>query len=312
MPAYLNTPIWRFVLGPGLCGPVPTLGVLMPSVDRVGRYFPLVIAAQLPGCLSPGSMFQTARPWFDAAEQLILQSLEDDLDLAAFDADVMAIGVPAYARAGDDGRSSALRMDLREGGDMAPTYAQILDQVLMGNNVPFSLWWTQGSDKVRPSVLLSTGLPAPANFAAFLDGQWDEWGWARPGDGQATLEDMPVLMLKPVAALPSAGRTHPGTKRTVNEDAMLLRPDVGLWAVADGVGGHEAAAAASRTVVEHLDGFLSPLSFGSAVDELRDLLTAANTALARKGRHNRRPRHHRLHHRRAAGLWRALLPAVVG
>ena len=278
LPAYLNTPIWRFVLGPGLCGAVPTLGVMMPSVDRVGRYFPLVIAAQLPGCLSPGSMFQTARDWFDAAEQLILRSLDDDFDLAAFDAEVMAIGVPPYAKAGD-GASGALRMDLREGGDMAPTYAQILDQVLMGNNVQFSLWWTQGSDKVRPSVLLSPGLPAPANFAAFLDGQWDEWGWARPGDGQATLEDMPVLMLKPVASLPSAGRTHPGTKRKVNEDAMLLRPDVGLWAVADGVGGHEAAATASRSVVEHLDVFLSPLSFGGAVDELRELLANANTAL---------------------------------
>ena len=61
LPAYLNAPIWRFVLGPNLCGSMPTLGVMMPSVDRVGRYFPLVIAAQLPGCLSPGTMFQSAR-----------------------------------------------------------------------------------------------------------------------------------------------------------------------------------------------------------------------------------------------------------
>ena len=279
LPAYLNTPIWRFILGPGLCGAVPTLGVMMPSVDRVGRYFPLVVAAQLPGCLSPGSMFQSARNWFDAAEDVILRSLDDDFDFDGFDADVVAIGVPAYARAGDDRSGGALRMELSEGGDMAPTYARILDQVLTGGNVPFSLWWTLGSERVHPSVLMSAGLPAPANFAAFLDGQWDEWGWARPGDGQATLEDMPVLMLKPTAVLPSAGRSHPGTKRRVNEDAILLRADLGLWAVADGVGGHEAAAEASSTVIDHLDGFLAPLSFGGAVDELHELLRSANAAL---------------------------------
>lgn len=284
LPAYLNTPIWRFVLGPGLCGEVPALGVMMPSVDRVGRYFPLVVAVQLPGCLSPGTLFHSARPWFDEAEQLILRTLDDDFDFDGFDREVIAIGVPRYARAGEERGGGGLRLDLDEAGDMSPTYAKILDSVLMGSNVPFSLWWTLGSDKVAASVLLSTGLPAPANFAAFLDGEWDEWGWERPADGQVMLDDLPVLMLKPVAALPSAGRTHPGTRRKVNEDAMLLRADLGLWAVADGVGGHEAAAEASRMVTEHLDQFLAPLSFGGAVEELRELLHAANEALrARAG-----------------------------
>ena len=285
MPAYLNTPIWRFVLGPNLCGAVPSLGVMMPSVDKVGRYFPLVLGAQLPGCLSPGTVFQTARAWFDAAEQLILTTLDDDFDLEAFDAAVLALGVPAYTRAGgpEDRGRAALRLDLHETADMAPTYARILDSVLMGNNVPFSLWWTQGSERVRPSVLLSPGMPAPPNFAAFLDGQWDEWGWEHPGAGEggigATLDDMPILMLKPNRVLPSAGRTHPGTKRKHNEDALLVRPDLGLWAVADGVGGHEAAAEASRMVVDHLGQLLNPLSFGGAVDDIREMLQNANIAL---------------------------------
>ncbi len=282
MPAYLNTPIWRFVLGPHLCGTVPSLGVMMPSVDKVGRYFPLVLGAQLPGCLSPGTVFQTARAWFDAAEQLILTTLDDDFDLEAFDRAVLALGVPAYTRAGgaDDRGRAALRLDLHEAGDMAPTYARILDQVLMGNNLQFSLWWTLGSERVRPSVLLSPGMPEPPNFAAFLDGQWDEWGWERPGGGAgATLDDMPILMLRPNRVLPSAGRTHPGTRRKHNEDALLVRADLGLWAVADGVGGHEAAAEASQMVVEHLGELLNPLSFGGAVEDIRESLQAANTAL---------------------------------
>ena len=48
--AYLNSPIWRFALMPGICGDQAYLGLMMPSIDRVGRYFPLTVAAPLePG-----------------------------------------------------------------------------------------------------------------------------------------------------------------------------------------------------------------------------------------------------------------------
>ena len=278
LPTYLRSPIWRFVLGPHLCGASPSLGVMIPSVDRVGRYYPLVLAAQLPDCLSPGTLFHGARDWFDRAEQLILTSLDDGFDLDGFDRAVLGLGLPPYAKTRGAGPAPALRMDLTEGGDLSATYAQILDRVLMGNDVRFSLWWTTGSEKVRSSVLLGEGMPAPANFAALLDGQWDEWGWERPS-GTATVDDMPLLMLKPVATVPFAGRTHPGTRRKRNEDAMLLRPDLGVWAVADGVGGHHEAQYASQTVVASLEQLLPPLSFRTTVDDLTELLGEAHVAL---------------------------------
>ena len=40
---YMQAPIWRFTLAPGLAGPQAVLGVVMPSVDRVGRRFPLTL-----------------------------------------------------------------------------------------------------------------------------------------------------------------------------------------------------------------------------------------------------------------------------
>ena len=278
LPAYLNTPIWRFVLGPGLCGPVPSAGVMIPSVDRVGRYFPLVLAAQLPGCSSPGTLFGDARPWFDAAEDLILTTLDDGFRFEGFDDAVARLGLPPYL-AEDAPARPALRMELSEGGDMSAAYAHILDRVLTGGNVEFSLWWTLGSDKVRASVLLGAGLPPPANFSAFLDGNWAEWGWEHPPGTADRLDDLPLLFLKPIAQLPNAGRTHPGSRRKVNEDAMLLRPDLGLWAVADGVGGHQLPAEGSRAVIDHLDRLLPPLSFHSLLDETAELLREANTAL---------------------------------
>ena len=47
-------------------------------------------------------------------------------------------------------------------------------------------------------------------------------------------------------------RSHVGCRRKVNEDALLARQDLGLWAVADGVGGQSAGDLASALVVERL------------------------------------------------------------
>ena len=50
----------------------------------------------------------------------------------------------------------------------------------------------------------------------------------------------------------SCGQTDVGLVRQINEDALLDRPEAGIWAVADGMGGHSAGDVASEMIVTAL------------------------------------------------------------
>ena len=74
--------------------------------------------------------------------------------------------------------------------------------------------------------------------------------------------------------------THPGKVRHRNEDSCLVRTDTGMWAVADGMGGHDAGDVASRTVIEALDAVQQPSSACELLEQCKAQMLKAHTQIA--------------------------------
>ena len=73
--------------------------------------------------------------------------------------------------------------------------------------------------------------------------------------------------------------TDVGAVRKINEDSMLARPERGLWAVADGMGGHSAGDRSSQLVVARLDALALGDDLAGAIGAIDDALVGSNTAL---------------------------------
>lgn len=77
----------------------------------------------------------------------------------------------------------------------------------------------------------------------------------------------------------SAAATDVGSKRRINEDALLERPEAGLWVVADGMGGHAAGDVASHAVVHPLSLVQRPDALADFVEAVEDALMSVNQQL---------------------------------
>ena len=77
----------------------------------------------------------------------------------------------------------------------------------------------------------------------------------------------------------SAGRTDTGKVRHHNEDALLIRDDIGLWVVADGLGGHSAGDYASGLIVERLRSLQRAPEICDFVEQIEDTITQVNADL---------------------------------
>jgi type VI secretion system protein ImpM len=144
--AWNVAPIWRFALPPGDCGPDAVLGLWMPSIDRVGRQFPLTLAAV-------------------AAESVIAALIRDD---CSFLARAEAAGIDAIA-AGLDPADVAARLAAED-----PSPEAVAGIAPDFRSCEGALWWSTACNTVCASgttgviEFATPGLPDAETFTRML------------------------------------------------------------------------------------------------------------------------------------------------
>lgn len=166
--AYLGSPSWRFLLMPGVlpgaAGAQAWCGVLMPSVDRVGRYFPLTLV--LPLGAGPASVQEAAAlwPWLERLDELARDALHGDWTAERLEDELARMALPAHAvplpEAAGPGVAGAL-VELPP--DAARDPALVIGaeaQRAFGPRALGRAWWHARPDEGPPRLLVSRGLPA--------------------------------------------------------------------------------------------------------------------------------------------------------
>ena len=192
---YLIGPIWRFALSAGVCGDNAWIGLVMPSVDRVGRYFPLTLAVPVNETCKLLVIADNEESWFAQAEDIALTALDQNNKLEAFNQDIIKLAVPSHFSVSsqlDKTPESELtdsdfwRIAMTDSKPISANLNPLTEQFLRQRFPDFTVWWSNGSEQVEASILICNKLPPAQGFSALLTGDWDQWGW------QNTFCDRPI------------------------------------------------------------------------------------------------------------------------
>ncbi|WP_406858306.1 type VI secretion system-associated protein TagF [Alsobacter sp. KACC 23698] len=173
--AFLTSPIWRFWLGADLCGATVS-GALMPSMDGVGRYFPLAVLAMAEeGEAQPPPELDDAAGWHDRLEEFLVGTLESAAAFEATIAGLAALPLPPSART-EAPTSGSLGIAGRVDEDFPDFFARSRIAGSRDAYAGMTFWWTTGGRDYPPAALAVRGMPDPVRYAAMLTGRFVEPG----------------------------------------------------------------------------------------------------------------------------------------
>ena len=183
---YQDAPVWRFLLAPGVCGAQAWAGLVQPSVDRVGRYFPLTVAAELPSDVEVLETMIRAGAWYDAIERIAAAAFDSQITVERLDERLAATPFPSdavvRADAADDTLPiaertvEALKLGCPEGVALQHAGMTLREaQVNVGHS--HCVWFNASPAALERVVLVTRTLPPAALAQALFDGHWAAQGW---------------------------------------------------------------------------------------------------------------------------------------
>ena len=237
--AYLQSPAWRFVLMPGVLPDfdprLVLVGVLVPSVDRVGRYFPLTIAASVVAAPTSGAEYEGLLGWLHRLEDTAFDALQQDWSIEQLENALADLASPSSGARPSDDRLGPIRQALDAAlhgaggfvavpaaasrGDLASVLAGIGGE--SGGSTPspspatltgVGLWIAETPG--QPQMLLSKGLPGLSDFVHMFSGA----GAVVAGETQSAEGGVGAVMPGLIEPVVGAG----GLAAVIPDDADVL------------------------------------------------------------------------------------------
>ena len=182
MDSYLTSPIWRFALTANVLSEAAWAGVLMPSVDQVGRYFPFTVAAPFAATWAPLRLAEAAKTWFERLDEIALSALDDGFDLETLDTQLEELGGPidhetapttaAAAAVRSPDRRLAIRCDLGPSVDFSVVLPELTTRVVRLVAPAHGIWWSWGSDMPFCLACMPTASSSAPTLSAYPSRAW--------------------------------------------------------------------------------------------------------------------------------------------
>lgn len=170
---YLTCPVWHFALAPGICGNNAWFGLMMSSVDRANRHFPLTIAHGVDrdtlGNVNPGAYAR----WLNQLEPEALAQLDLDGSVQLLEDRLSAYSPPTP----NDDTLPPAATDLRAyfnapryvgNQDLPSVLTAMFRESLQPGAAPLSLWWTSSAEPDLSLAWVCRGLPTSDRYSYMI------------------------------------------------------------------------------------------------------------------------------------------------
>ncbi len=260
------TAAWRFVVSKGVWAPSAVAGVLLPSRDRVGRSFPLIIAAQLQRFSGQLRDLCEDDSWFTAAEALAETSDKADFEMQRFVEGIKRLRPPFI-----DKRSATTQL------------------ATIGNApAPASLWWRISPGTRHGKGFRTVTAPTAQDFVKLVTADTHKVAeTAEPAVHSVAATPIEAPQTTKSAwsdfAIAHSHASHAGTRLSLNADALLVGAAPHIYAIADGVGDGIGAIEAARITTGILAGIPRREALQLLVQDIKSKLSHAHAILRAKG-----------------------------
>lgn len=179
MNVYLTSPLWRFAWAPGVLDTSWWFGLVMPSVDNVGRYFPLIVLQSRAAPPSGREGLQQLEQWYAGIARAALRTLQPAGSLEQFEAELAQVAqlsplphsTPAQPWAAAQW-AERTRHDIAAGTSLDECLVQLAVAESLHRFRGCSLWWSLRPGAQDSSFSMAVGLPARESFVLMLEGVW--------------------------------------------------------------------------------------------------------------------------------------------